>query len=66
MSEAAIRDAHAAGDGRALVTLYLAAADALHDDERAFVLTQAWIYALEAGDARAGSVRDRLAEMGRV
>ena len=30
-----------------------------------FLLTQAWIYALEAGDRRAGNIRARLVAQGR-
>ncbi|MEM8823198.1 MAG: hypothetical protein AAGF30_06275 [Pseudomonadota bacterium] len=58
--------AHDAGDRMTLVTLYLRAADDLDGDARAFFLTQAWIFALEAGDPRADSLRATLSEMGRV
>ncbi|MEM7643859.1 MAG: hypothetical protein AAF366_15205 [Pseudomonadota bacterium] len=66
MNDAAILAAHAAGDRARLVTLYAAAADARAGDARAFFLTHAWVFALEAGDPRADDLRQALARMGRV
>ncbi|MEM8849913.1 MAG: hypothetical protein AAGE03_07735 [Pseudomonadota bacterium] len=66
MSDAAILTAHQADDRARLVTLYAEAAAARADDARAFFLTHAWIFALEAGDARADDLRQALARMGRV
>lgn len=61
--------AHAAGDLAALVDGYAAAADlaeAAGDVNRAcFFLTHAWVFALEAGDARADRLRARLVAHGR-
>lgn len=62
--------AHAAADKVSLVTLYREAGDlaeAAGDLERAcFFMTQAWIFALDAGDERAGQLRARLARHGRM
>lgn len=64
--EAALLAAHEAGDQAALVTLYARAADSAGSDAAAaFFLTHAYVYALEAGDARAGALRARLVAMGR-
>lgn len=58
--------AHAAGDGAALIGLYgLAAAAARDETARGFYLTHAYVFALEAGDARAPALRAALVEMGR-
>lgn len=48
--DAALQAAHRAHDNIALVGLCERAA---HGPARAFWLTQAWVYALEAGDPRA-------------
>jgi hypothetical protein len=66
MSEGAILAAHAQADAGTLCDLYARAADRMAPDEAAFFLTQAWIFALEAGDARAGTLEARLVAMGRV
>ena len=55
----ALLGAHAAGDRAALVTLYAKAADG-SSDAAAFYLTQAYVFALEIGDARAQALRARL------
>ncbi|MFK7869494.1 MAG: hypothetical protein AB8B58_09665 [Roseobacter sp.] len=59
--------AHAAGDQTALIALYTEAADAAPDeDTAAFFLTQAHVFALEAGHATAtDQLRARLIAMGR-
>ena len=54
----------AAGDGAALVTLYLEAA-ARGGEAEAFHLTHARVHALEAADPREPAIRARLAAMGR-
>jgi hypothetical protein len=59
--------AHAAADRAALVTLYCEAADASQcENARGFFLTQAFVFALDAGDARAEDVHRRLSVMGRA
>ncbi|SLN48575.1 hypothetical protein PSA7680_02505 [Pseudoruegeria aquimaris] len=66
--EAALLAAHAARDGPALVGLYREAALLVlpaESDRAAFYLTQAFIFALEAGDARAEELRARLHALGR-
>jgi choline monooxygenase len=56
--DAALLDAHARGDRAALIALYADAADAAMDPTaRAFYLTHAYVFALEAGDARAAPSR---------
>ncbi|AZV79550.1 hypothetical protein EBB79_17840 [Parasedimentitalea marina] len=58
--------AHAAGDTPALVALYTEAADtAASQDAMGFYLTQAYIYALDAGHGSATVLHSRLVEMGR-
>ncbi|WP_317054443.1 hypothetical protein [Roseovarius rhodophyticola] len=58
--------AHEAGDLRALVTLYTAAADAANDmDTACFFLTHAYVFALEAGADEACKLRARLKAEGR-
>ena len=58
--------AHAAGDKRALVDLYTAAADAASDiDGACFFLTHAYIFALDSGAPQAASLRERLINHGR-
>ena len=64
--DARLLAAHAAGDGRALAALYAEAAETAAEAAAGFFLTQAWIFALEAGDPLAGALRARLAAMGRV
>lgn len=64
-----LRAAIDAGALRRVVDLYLDAAavsDAAGDTDNAgFLRTQAWIYALEAGDPRAGKIRAELVADGR-
>ena len=60
-------DAHARGDRDALISGYTAAADAENDiDAACFFLTHAYVFALEAGDDRAPTLRARLEEQGRI
>ncbi len=64
-----ILDAHASGDRREIALLYAEAASRAErsgDGDRAgFFLTQAWIFALEAGDPLADELRARLVAQGR-
>ena len=66
---AELADAHASGDLDALVRLYTAAADREEAEGRidraCFLLTHAWIFALEAGDDRAEGLKARLVAHGR-
>lgn len=65
--DARLLAAHAANDRRALVALYLEAARTIGDEaERAFLLTHAWVFALEAGDPAAAELETRLRDMGRA
>ncbi|MCR8825567.1 hypothetical protein [Pseudosulfitobacter koreensis] len=58
--------AHAAGDHRALVTLYAQAADGAEDlDAACFFLTQAYVFALEQNAPQVAMLRARLAAEGR-
>ncbi|SMP22697.1 hypothetical protein [Shimia sagamensis] len=58
--------AHAAGDKSALVTLYEeAAAGAETPEAQGFFLTQAYVYALEIGHAKASTLHQRLKASGR-
>ncbi len=58
------------GDGPAIAAAYLeasvAAAENGEEPRSAFLLTQAWIHALEAGDPVAETCRKRLEALGRV
>lgn len=64
--EEAILAAHAAGDRRALAALYARAADSLTDlDAACFFLTQAYVFALEAGAPEAAPLHARLKAHGR-
>lgn len=64
--DAQVLAAHAAGDRAALAALYAkAAAMAPERDAEAFYLTQAYVYALEAGDSAAKTLHARLAALGR-
>ncbi|MEL6689253.1 MAG: hypothetical protein AAFP28_02945 [Pseudomonadota bacterium] len=64
---AELLEAHRKGDGAAMIGLYAQAADASDDaDEEMFFLTHAYIFALEAGDARAEGIRERLRAAGRI
>ena len=63
---AAMLAAHAAGDLKALTRLYAAAADRTGDpDEAAFFLTQAYVFALDAGAPEADDLHARLKAIGR-
>jgi hypothetical protein len=67
--DAALLAAHAAGDAPRLVSLYLEAGDMAETecrpDAACFYLTQAYVFALETGDARAGALHARLVRHGR-
>lgn len=59
--------AHARGDQQALITLYARAADGAADETaQGFYLTHAYVFALEAGDARADDLAQRLRAMRRL
>ncbi len=62
--DAALLAAHAAGDRERLITLYTAASDATEGEAGAFYLTHAYVFALEAGDARAADLKARLVALG--
>ena len=58
--------AHERGDGAALIALYIEAAEHAQDaDAKGFYLTHAYVFALEAGDARAANLKQNLIDMGR-
>jgi hypothetical protein len=61
--DAALLAAHDAGDKGALISLYAEAA-AAGGPGAAFYLTHAYVFALEAGDPRTASLRQRLLAMG--
>lgn len=64
--EQAILAAHEAGDRRALAALYASAAERLDDlDAACFFLTQAYVFALEAGAPEAAPLHARLKAHGR-
>ncbi|WP_299657705.1 hypothetical protein [uncultured Tateyamaria sp.] len=64
--ERRVRDAYAHGDRAALVALYREAADGVAtEDERAFYLTQAHVFAMETAHPEAQALRDALVRMGR-
>lgn len=59
--------AHEANDGPALITLYIeASATAGDETAAAFFLTHAYVFALEAGDPRAATLREDLIRRGRL
>lgn len=60
--DAALLAAHEAGDRPALIALYTRAAEG-DGPGAAFYLTHAYVFALEAGDARAMPLRARLLAM---
>ncbi|OIQ32958.1 MAG: hypothetical protein BM562_04050 [Alphaproteobacteria bacterium MedPE-SWcel] len=68
--EAALLAAHARRDCDALATLYAAAADRMERrgeiDATCFFLTQAFVFALEAGAERAAELNRRLVAYGRA
>jgi hypothetical protein len=64
--EAQLLAAHGVGNKTALVALYCMAADgAPTQDEAAFFLTNAYIYALETAHKDTSALRDQLVAMGR-
>ena len=67
--DAALLEAHKAGDAARLVRLYAQAADAEEADGNieaaCFYLTHAYVFALEAGLPEAGALNRRLAKQGR-
>ena len=67
--DAALLEAHAAGDGLKPAALYTEAADQAEDkgdiEASCFYLTHAYVFALEAGLPTAGALNKRLAEHGR-
>lgn len=63
---AQLLNAHARGDGSALVALYQGAARETDDDAaRGFFLTHAYVYALERGHRDAPDLHAALKSMGR-
>ena len=62
--------AHADGSAGALIQHYAKAAEMAETegdvDRAAFFLTHAWVFALEAGDERAATFREKLASWSRV
>ncbi|WP_121025146.1 hypothetical protein [Litoreibacter meonggei] len=59
--------AHAAGDVEALIALYTQASqEAVQEVARGFYLTHAYVFALEAGDARAYGLAAGLRAQGRL
>lgn len=64
--EKALLAAHARGDGPEMVNLYQQAAAATDDeDQAAFFLTQAFVFALETGDPATATLRQSLIDLGR-
>lgn len=67
--DAALMEAHAAGDGRALVGLYSQAAEIAETsgdpDAMCFFLTQAYVFALETDAPEADALHARLKAAGR-
>ena len=67
--DAELLAAHAAGDKGKLVQGYTLAADQAEGDgdvgRACFFLTQAWVFALDAGDPRAAKLKARLVAHGR-
>ncbi len=62
-----IMTAHERGDHSRLITLYTTAADLAPDtDTECYLLTYAYIFALEQGDEATGALFDRLRRHGRV
>lgn len=63
--DARLLEAHERRDLAALVGLYTQAAEARHQAEaQAFYLTHAYVFALDAGDARAQGLHARLVALG--
>jgi len=64
--DARLMDAHARADKTALAGLYAEAASIAGDiDQRAFFLTHAYVWALDAGLEDAARLRSELVAMGR-
>lgn len=64
--DAALLAAHTAGDSTALVAIYQQAASETPDlDNRAFLLTHAYVFALETDHADAPALRAELIALGR-
>ncbi|MGV6839741.1 MAG: hypothetical protein ACWA40_06065 [Planktomarina sp.] len=62
-----IMAAHAAGDKRALVKLYAQGADQAKDEDTAlFLLTTAYVYALEIGHTETDRLHQKLSQAGRI
>lgn len=59
-------NAHQSADPLTLSGLYHEASQISHGTPRAFYLTHALVYALEAGSQTAQSIEDELRQMGRV
>ncbi|MEL7093104.1 MAG: hypothetical protein AAFN94_15330 [Pseudomonadota bacterium] len=64
LTDAALIAAHEAGDTATLVALYARAADQVTGPERAFLLTQAHVFAMEIDHPEAPRLRAALIEMG--
>lgn len=65
--DARLLAAHAAGDTPALISLYVEASEtAVEPTAKAFYLTHAYVFALEAGDPAAQALKTKLSEMGRL
>jgi len=65
--DAELLAAQTAGDVEALITLYTRASEeAVQDAARGFYLTHAYVFALEAGDARAEALAQELRAQGRL
>lgn len=66
--DAALLKAHAEMDYEQLVSGYTSAADAAEDcgdtARASFFLTQAWVFAMDAGDLRAADLKARLVAFG--
>jgi hypothetical protein len=62
--DAALLAAHAKADRPALIGLYAEAAETATGTAAAFYLTHAFVFALEAGDARAPVLKARLVALG--
>lgn len=62
----ALLAAHAQNDHLALIALYEHAAEATSNEPaRGFFLTQAYVFALDTGDARADRLKEALVALGR-
>lgn len=65
--DARLLAAHARGDRDALITLYIEASEAATNDVASgFYLTHAYVFALEACDARTEALAQRLRAQGRL